>query len=128
MPIGAIESNKQVDYKLVYGKADGMPNSLESITASMSKNCIISRAMDRDTSQRRVTSRLMRRKLRGDRARQKPLYASTTSTFFDISDIFGGVGSYCLAVYPICLSLRLHLFGLPLKSEDTTHRIVERVT
>jgi hypothetical protein len=31
MPIGTIESNKQVDYKLVYGRADGMPNSLESM-------------------------------------------------------------------------------------------------
>ena len=31
MPIGTIESNKQVDYKLVYGRADGMPNFLESM-------------------------------------------------------------------------------------------------
>ena len=31
MPIGTIENNKQVDYKLVYGIADGMPNSLESM-------------------------------------------------------------------------------------------------
>ncbi|OBT86930.1 hypothetical protein VE02_04371 [Pseudogymnoascus sp. 03VT05] len=31
MPIGTIESKKQVDYKLVYGRADGMPNSLESM-------------------------------------------------------------------------------------------------
>jgi hypothetical protein len=31
MPIGTIESNKQVYYKLVYGKADGIPNSLESM-------------------------------------------------------------------------------------------------
>ena len=31
MPIGKIESNKQVDYKLVYGRANGMPNSLKSM-------------------------------------------------------------------------------------------------
>jgi hypothetical protein len=28
VPIRTIENNKQVDYKLVYGIVDGMPNSL----------------------------------------------------------------------------------------------------
>jgi hypothetical protein len=31
MPIGTIESIKPLNYKLVYGRADGMPNSLESM-------------------------------------------------------------------------------------------------
>jgi hypothetical protein len=31
MPIGTTESKKQVDYKLVYGRADGMPDSLGSM-------------------------------------------------------------------------------------------------
>ncbi|KFZ17996.1 hypothetical protein V501_01427 [Pseudogymnoascus sp. VKM F-4519 (FW-2642)] len=31
MPISTIKSKKQVDYKLVYSRADGMPNSLESM-------------------------------------------------------------------------------------------------
>jgi hypothetical protein len=31
MPIGTVESNKQVDLKLVYGRSDRMPNSLESM-------------------------------------------------------------------------------------------------
>ena len=31
MPIGTIESINPLNYKLVYGRADGMPNSLESM-------------------------------------------------------------------------------------------------
>ena len=31
MPIGTIESINLLNYKLVYGRADGMPNSLESM-------------------------------------------------------------------------------------------------
>jgi hypothetical protein len=31
MPIGMIESINPLNYKLVYGRADGMPNSLKSM-------------------------------------------------------------------------------------------------
>lgn len=62
-----------------------------------------------------------------DGARQKPLYASTTSAFFDISDIFSGIRSRSLAIYPICLSPRDTFFSLRIKFEDTTDWIVERV-
>lgn len=88
---------------------------------------IISRVVDRDASQRRVTSRLVRHKLSGDGARQKPLYASTTSAFFYISDIFDGIRSRSLAIYPIRLSSRDCFFSLRIKFEDTTDWIVERV-
>jgi hypothetical protein len=37
MPIGTIESKNQVDYKLVYGRADGMPNILESMVVCRSR-------------------------------------------------------------------------------------------
>ncbi|KFY82656.1 hypothetical protein V498_08517 [Pseudogymnoascus sp. VKM F-4517 (FW-2822)] len=38
MPISTIESKEQVDYKLVYGRADGMPNSLESMVEHKQKH------------------------------------------------------------------------------------------
>lgn len=87
---------------------------------------LLSRVLYRDTSQRRVTSRLMRRKLSGDAARQKPLYASTTSTFFDISDVFSGVGPCCLVIYPICLFSRNYFLCFAYKFEDTTGCFGER--
>jgi hypothetical protein len=91
------------------------------------KRHIISRDIDKDGSQRRVTSRLVRHKLSGDGARQKPLYASTTPAFFDISDVFDGIRSRSLAIYPIRLSSRDCFFSLRIKFEDTTDWIVERV-
>jgi hypothetical protein len=40
MPIGTIESINPLNYKLVYSRADGMPNSLESMVVCESSMCI----------------------------------------------------------------------------------------
>lgn len=48
-------------------------------------------------------------------------------SIFDISDVFGGIGSRCLAIYPIRLSLGNCFFALRTKFEDTTDGIAERV-
>jgi hypothetical protein len=39
MPISTIESINPLDYKLVYGRADGMPNSLESMVVCERRSC-----------------------------------------------------------------------------------------